>query len=218
MTRCTSTASSNTTPATADAAERRSPHQAGPGPGESRGRRFSEILAERPPPGLRRTTRGADGEPPGPAHPSPDAIRGTPDPPGSNPANPAPAPAAPTGVPDVALHDVQAAAGADGASLQFVVEEGSLAGLRMAFFLRGDVLDLSLDASRAEVLDRLRSLEGGVRDVLAAQGLELGRFDADGEGGRRPDDDGRGEAREPGAVRRARPAPAGGGSERDYTR
>jgi hypothetical protein len=88
----------------------------------------------------------------------------------------------------------------------------------MAFFLRGDVLDLSLDASRAEVLDRLRSLEDGVRDVLSARGLELGRFDADGERGRSRDEDERGDAREPGAVRRVRPEAASGGSERDYVR
>ena len=88
----------------------------------------------------------------------------------------------------------------------------------MAFFLRGDVLDLSLDASRAEVLDRLRSLEDGVRDVLAARGLELGRFDAEGEGGRRRDGEERDRGGEPAAVRRAQPERAGGGSERDYVR
>ena len=218
MTRCTSTASTNTTSTPAEIAEHRKPGEATPSPGEPRGRRFAEILAERPPPVRRRTGRGSDSDTPAPASPLPGTNRGTLDPADARTmiaGHDAPGPPA---LPEVALHDVQAAASAEGASLRFVVEDGFLAGLRMAFFLRGDVLDLSLDASRAEVLDRLRSLEGGVRDVLSARGLELGRFDADGERGRSRDEDERGDAREPGAVRRARPEPAGGGSERDYVR
>jgi hypothetical protein len=217
MARCTSTTSSNTTPTPADLAEHRNPREASSTPGEPRGRRFAEVLAERPPPAPRRTGRGAESDTPAPL-PPPGTTRGTFDPARAGPATAGHDAAAPRALPEVALHDVQAAASADGASLQFVVEDGSLAGLRMAFFLRGDVLDLSLDASRAEVLDRLRSLEDGVRDVLAARGLELGRFDADGERGRSRDGDEPGDAREPAAVRRARPEPAGGGSERDYVR
>jgi hypothetical protein len=93
---------------------------------------------------------------------------------------PAAAPASPAGaLCGVELGEVQAATGRDGAWLRFTIEQGDFAGLRMAFFLRGDVLDVALDASRAGTLDRVRAREQEVREALESRGVALGRFGAE---------------------------------------
>ena len=102
-------------------------------------------------------------------------------------------PPPPSVAPEIGLDDVRAATGPDGDWLRFTVDEGDFAGLRMAFLLRGDVLDVTIDASAGGARDRLRAREHEVREALAARGLTLGRYDADrerddrrggGEGGR----------------------------------
>jgi hypothetical protein len=79
-------------------------------------------------------------------------------------------------------------------------DERSLAGARMAFLLRGDLLDVAIEAPSGVMLERLRERENDVREALDARGLELGRFDADGRNGRDGDRDGESgdEATEPG--------------------
>jgi len=154
--------------------------------------RFADVLA-RERPGPRPSRRGAPGrEEPSDAFPATSSLTrgGTEIAPCSRPHV---APTEPCAVPQVGLGDVQAAWGADGASLRFVVEDGFLAGLHMAFLLHGDVLDLSFQSSGGTAWPRIRELEQQLRDVLAAHGLELGRFDADGReardgGGEEPDD------------------------------
>ncbi|MBI5489575.1 MAG: hypothetical protein HY905_19740 [Deltaproteobacteria bacterium] len=152
-------------------------------PGAPPRRRFSEILERAPRPASRPADLG----------PETDSLRlaatavraaarehstdgGTAPPPG--PA------AAPPPLPDVGLDGVQAATGRHDAWLRFTVDGGDFAGLRMAFFLRGDVLDVTLDAPATGPLDRIRAREHDVREALASRGITLERFDAD-EGGRR---------------------------------
>lgn len=112
--------------------------------------------------------------------------------------------------PAVPLADVSAAAGPDGAALRFTIDDGFLAGSRMAFLLRGDALELAVEAPGEEVLGRLRAREDELRAALAARGLELERFEA-GHGGREQagagTDDGPGTA----AARRARDRRRAGG-------
>lgn len=126
-----------------------------------------------------------------------------------SPATSPPAPAAPDS-PAVPLADVSAAAGPDGAALRFTIDDGFLAGSRMAFLLRGDALELAVEAPGEEVLGRLRAREDELRAALAARGLELERFEA-GHGGREQagagTDDGPGTA----AARRARDRRRAGG-------
>jgi hypothetical protein len=145
-------------------------------------RRFAELLAPR------RTPRDDSAAPPGhEPFPGPRApelrLRA-----GAESAErPLPAAAPPGEVRptlDVGLREIRAAEGADGSLLRFVVEDGSLAGARMAFFLRGDLLDVAIEAPAGAMLERLRDRESDVREALAARGLELGRFDADGRNGR----------------------------------
>jgi hypothetical protein len=81
-----------------------------------------------------------------------------------------------------ALTDVRAAAGADGAALRFTIDDGFLAGAHMAFLLRGDALELVIEAPDGRTLDRLRAREDELREALAARGLELERFEAEGDG------------------------------------
>jgi hypothetical protein len=210
---CTAIDTTNAAPADArsgPASDRRAPGD------ETRPRRrFADLL------GVRHHARERASPPPPAADAELLAARAAHAPhPAPAQAEPSSAPAAGSPpvaeLPDVALADLQAASGADGSLLRFAVEDGSLAGVRMAFFLRGDVLDVALEAPGGQPLDRVRALEDYVRVALAARGFELGRFDADGENGRRED---RGEQPD-GAVRagktRRRPsAGKGAGSERE---
>lgn len=147
---------------------------------ESFGRRFCELLS-----GRRRDAEEAT-RPAGAPAPDPDptwtvrlcaaSARESP----ATPASGRPATAAP---PVVSLTDVCAAAGADGAALRFTIDDGFLAGSRMAFLLRGDALEIAVEAPAGEVLDRLRAREDEMRAALASRGLELERFET-GRGGR----------------------------------
>ena len=170
------------------------------------GRRFAELL-RRPP---REPEEPAPpGTPPGlPSDParfarlwSATAREALPAP-GSGP------PAAAT-----SLTDVRAAAGPEGAALQFTVDDGFLAGAHMAFLLRGDALELVVEASGGEVLARVRAREDELRATLAARGLELERFEAGG-GGR---DDAAGDAEEPPRTAAGRRARGRGSSQGERT-
>lgn len=160
------------------------------------GRRFAQLL-RRPP---------REPEEPAPA--------GTPSGVASDPARSArlwsatarEAPAAPGPGPSAAatsLTDVRAAAGPEGAALQFTIDDGFLAGAHMAFLLRGDVLELTVEASGGEALARVRAREDELRATLTARGLELERFET-GSGGRDDAEADAEEARTAAAGRRAR--------------
>lgn len=94
-------------------------------------------------------------------------------------------PAAVSAAPGIPLAEVTAAMGPDGAALRFTIDDGFLAGSRMAFLLRGDALELVVEAPGEEALGRLRAREDDLRAALAARGLELERFEAE-RGGREP--------------------------------
>ncbi|MBI5499481.1 MAG: hypothetical protein HY907_04525 [Deltaproteobacteria bacterium] len=152
-------------------------------PGAPPRRRFRDLLDRGPRP----ATRPAD------AGPDADALRlaataaraaereyaaGHGSPPATGPAAPTPA------LPDIGLDGVQVATGRHDAWLRFTIDEGDFAGLRMAFSLRGDVLDVTLDAPAVGPLERIRAREHDVREALAARGITLERFDADEGNGR----------------------------------
>jgi len=118
---------------------------------------------------------------------------------------------------DLALKDVSAATGTDGARVCLTIDEGSLAGVRMAFFLRGTTLDVSIATPTAEIAAAVRDREADAREALAGQGIDMGRFDLENDGrdhgnGAPPDD--------APVARTAAPlsSHATGGLGRDYTR
>jgi|GEM_PF-5560976 len=172
-----------------------------PRPDEPAARRFRELLERE---------RGDAGEPAAPvaaaslgdptrlARLHAAAMR-------ESPAAPSPAFASSTGAgpPAIPLADVSAAAGPDGAALRFTIDDGFLAGSRMAFLLRGDALELVVEAAGEEALGRLRAREDELRTALAARGLELERFEAE-RGGREQAGGETDDAPEPAAGRRNR--------------
>jgi hypothetical protein len=151
-------------------------------------RRFAEILERRPPPAGPSSEAEQDGERARLAAAAATLAGREFGPDRAAPDRPGPSPSA-AAAPDIGLNDVRAATGPEGDWLRFTVDEGDFAGLRMAFLLRGDVLDVTLDASAAGALDRLQAREREVREALAARGLTLGRYDADRERDDRSDGD-----------------------------
>ncbi|MBN1773781.1 MAG: hypothetical protein JXB32_21145 [Deltaproteobacteria bacterium] len=152
---------------------------AGRGPADpAAGRRFAELVRR---PRRAPEESGTPGTPAGaPADPSWTARLWSATARESLPASP-PVPSTP-GVHGLPLADVRAAAGPEGAALQFTIEDGFLAGSHMAFLLRGDALELAVEASDGEVLARLRAREDELRAALAARGLELERFETGRDG------------------------------------
>lgn len=149
-----------------------------PGAEPPPGRRFAELL--------RRPRPDPDDAGPGPsggpslADPTRAARLWSARTPESRPSAAPPAPTVEASA--TALTDVRAAAGADGAALRFTIDDGFLAGAHMAFLLRGDALELVIEAPDGRTLDRLRAREDELREALAARGLELERFEAEGDG------------------------------------
>jgi hypothetical protein len=129
-----------------------------------------------------------------------------------SPAAPGPGPPV-AGASQTPLADVQAAVGPESAALQFTVDDGFLAGAHMAFLLRGDVLELVVEAPMGEALARVREREDELREALAARGLELERFETE-SGGRDDAEPDAEDAREAAAGRRARER---GGSKGERT-
>ncbi len=121
-------------------------------------------------------------------------------------------------MPHVALRDVSAASGPDGARLCITIGEGSLEGLTVAFFLRGTTLDVSATPPSEEVAATLRSRESRVREALGTTGIEMGRFEMqDGDSGTHRQRTGPDEIDGPAAAPAAR-GPSSFGTGRDYVR
>lgn len=128
---------------------------------------------------------------------------------------------APVVMPEIALRDVSVASGPQDTRLAITIDEGSLAGLRVAFLLRGAALDVSWSAPTAEIGEAVLSREDDVREALSSKGIDVARFDLE-DGGRQSSSDEVPDAAPPRPAQPSRTAgtepAATGGTTRDYVR